>query len=162
MIENRILRALRAIIEEVTAPFVNHALVRYRIVRNTVGRLELQIVRKSTRWPDVLPVSVHQAHGIKGEPQVGGVVLVSFIEGDETMPVVTHFARPEDGAWLPNSCTVDASGTVKIGPSSSGVELGPGAALPMARIGDMVQVISTAPGTPAYGFILAGNPLLKG
>jgi len=34
--------------------------------------------------------------------------------------------------------------------------------LPLARQGDMVQVISSPPGTPAYGFIVSGRPELKG
>ena len=36
-----------------------------------------------------------------------------------------------------------------------------GGTLPVARQGDMVQVISTPPGTPAYGMIISGNPIVK-
>jgi hypothetical protein len=36
-----------------------------------------------------------------------------------------------------------------------------GGVLPVARQGDMVQVISSPPGTPAFGMIVSGNPIVK-
>src|SRR5688572_2860815 len=98
----RLLTTFKALVRELIAPHAYHALIRYRVVANSAGRLELQIVKKGTGFPDALPISLQPGMpGAKGEPMPGAIVLVSFIEGNPTMPVVTHFARPDDGAFVP-------------------------------------------------------------
>ena len=56
----------------------------------------------------------------------GAVVLVEFIEGNRSLPLITHFSTPDDPAFLPVSVALDASGTVAIGPSASTVALAGG------------------------------------
>lgn len=125
--ESRTLRAFRAIVRALTERTDYHALVRYRVVKNTAGRVELQAVKKAGPWPDTLPVSLQPgAPGVKGVPKLAAVVLVSFVEGDPSLPVVSHFARTDDPAWLPISVALDASTLVRVGEHAASTELGSG------------------------------------
>src|SRR5262245_9931085 len=108
--ESRTLRAFRALVAALTDKTAYHALVRYRVVKNVSGRVELQALKKAGPWPDTLPISFQPgAPGVRGVPKLASIVLVSFIEGNPSLPVVTHFARPDDPAWLPISVALDAS-----------------------------------------------------
>jgi hypothetical protein len=123
---------------------------RYRVVRMSVDRVELQIVRKASGLPDMLPLSMWP--GIAGAHAVltpGAEVLVEFIEGDRTMPVVTHFAGKDGAGFVPVHLTL-------------GGEIG----APAARQGDAVEVLlppavfsGTIGGTPATGVLTF--PLVK-
>lgn len=127
---DRLWTLLRALIAEAIAPTMYHVPVRYRVVTETSGRYNLQIVRKARGFPDLLPLSVRTGvPGAKGDPTPGAVVLVSFVEGDPSLPVVTHYSEPDDPAFVPISSSLDATGTVRIGASSDLVDLGNGTEL---------------------------------
>jgi hypothetical protein len=87
------------------------------------GRLNLQAVRKAVGLPDILPISVWP--GVPGstmKPVLGSEVLVEFIEGDRTMPIVSGFAS---------------------GDGSVGSEIAfCGGTQPVARQGDTVKVLT--------------------
>lgn len=123
---------------------------RYRLVRMSVDRVELQVVRKGSGLPDMLPLSMWP--GVAGVHAVltpGAEVLVEFIEGDRTMPIVTHFAGKDGVGFVPVQLT-----------------LGGDTGAPAARQGDAVEVLlppavfsGTIGGVPASGVLTF--PLVK-
>lgn len=151
----RVLEALRVLVREIMAPTAYHVPVRYRVVLASAGdRLELQIVRKVSGFPDTLPLSMQPgAPGAKGTPALGSMVLVQFIEGDPSLPVVTHFARPDEQGFIPTAASVDASGTLQLGEHATLVELAAGGAK-VGRVGDTVHAGTIVLGhTPAGSFL---------
>lgn len=145
----KIVSTLRAYVDGVVAPLKFHGLIRYRVIKTVSNRVELQIFKKTRGFPDILPISLAcGVPGAKGEPAEGSVVLVHFIEGDPSLPVVTHFERPGQPGFVPVSVSIDASDLVRIGASADLVELGSGSeflALGLEtgrslRYGDSVQI----------------------
>ena len=144
MTESRLVRALRGIVAAITAQTRCHVPVRYRVVSQTVDRYNLQAVSKAAGWPDILPCAVMAgAAGYKANLTPGSIVLVQFIEGDETQPMITHFEQPGQPGFVPVA--------IKIGADS-----GPAAAA--ARVGDQVTVFFPA-GIPLTGTV-SGNPFV--
>jgi hypothetical protein len=91
------------LMRDITARAADGALYgkyRYRVVSvASDGRLTLQAVRRGAGLPDVLPISIWPgvaAGAVKPDP--GTEVLVEFIEGDRTMPIVSNFQTQSDGA----------------------------------------------------------------
>lgn len=117
---------------------------RYRVVRMAVDRVELQAVRRAVGLPDVLPVSMWPGiPGAYAQLTPGAEVLVEFVEGDRTMPIVTHFGGKGAPGFAPVSLTLG-------GESGS----------PAARQGDVVEVqlppatfSGTVGGSPASGLL---------
>lgn len=93
-----------------------HGLFRYRVVRMSSDRVELQAVRARPGLPDVLPISMWPGvAGAHAEPTPSAEVLVQFIEGDRTLPVVTHFAGKDGVGWAPVNLTIDVEALMKLG-----------------------------------------------
>lgn len=136
----KLLAAVRKLVAELTAHTAYHAPVRYRVVQVAPdNRLRLQIVRKASGFPDTLPLRMQTGvPGTKGVPALGSVVLVQFIEGDPSMPIITHFARPDEPGFVPVSATLDASTLLELGESAAQVKIADGL-LGAARVGDAVQ-----------------------
>lgn len=85
---------------------------RYRVVQRSVDRLELQPVRRDAGLPDALPISMWPGvAGAHAAPQLGAEVLVEFLEGDRTQPIVTGFAGKDGVGHTPDELTL-AVGTV--------------------------------------------------
>jgi len=101
---------------------------RYRFVTKNSDRVELQAVSKGV--PDALPISVWPGiPGCDSTPADGAEVLLIFIDGDPSLPVVTHFCGKDSANWEPISITIAASTEIKLGKSAlKGV----------ARLGDSV------------------------
>jgi len=78
---------------------------RYRVVAmRDDGRVDLQAVRAGAGLPDLRPVQVWPGvAGAAAELAPGAEVLVEFIEGDPTMPIVTHFAGVAGPGFVPVS-----------------------------------------------------------
>lgn len=85
---------------------------------------------------------------------VGAVALVTFVNGDPTRPVCTSLSLPS------NASTVDATGTLALGPSASAVSLAGGTA-PVGRQGDAVTVYLGTTPIPISGTV-AGVGALSG
>lgn len=136
---------MRRIIQRTTdAPL--WGLYRYRVVSVAGdGRLDLQAVRKASGLPDVATVS--QWPGIAGtasKPAPSSEVLIAFIDGDPTQPIVTHYSGQDGAGFVPTSIVLGGSD-------------GPNA----ARVGDDVEVLlppgtftGTIGGAPATGVIV--------
>lgn len=89
---------------------------RYRVVRMSAERVELQSVRRDADLPDVLPISMWPgAPGVHAELAPGAHVLVEFIEGDRRLPIITHFAGKDGTGWVPAELVLGASSTLRLG-----------------------------------------------
>ncbi len=150
MIATRLLRAVRAIVDEMTARTAYHVPVRYRVINAASGeRWNLQAVSRG-KWPDLLPaVSFPGAGGYKATLSPSSMVLVQFVEGDPTQPVITHFEGPDGAGFVPVSIVIGGL---------------TGAAA--ARVGDQVQVFfppqmpvtGTISGAPFAGVLTIPGP----
>jgi hypothetical protein len=118
---------------------------RYRVVgMGGDGRVNLQAVRKAAGLPDM--TSVSQWPGVAGthaELTPGAEVLVEFVEGDPSMPIVTHYAGKGGTGFVPAHLVI-----------------GGDAGSPAARSGDAVEVLlppavfsGTISGSPASGVL---------
>lgn len=147
----KVLAALKAFVLQHVEPLKLNALVRYRVI--SVGadkRLSLQIVRKAAGFPDVLPIDIWPGlPGGHGEPAAGSVVLVTFVEGNPSMPVVTHFARKSDAGFVPVNASLDASSTLRLGEHATDVN----AAKALGAVIREGDTVSIAGGGPASGII---------
>lgn len=106
MIDTKALRAFRALVKLFTAKFRYHAPVRYRVVQKVADRYQVQAVRKG-KWPDITYVDVMPgAAGYDASLALGSIVVVQFLEGDPTLPVITHFAGPGQEGFIPSSVAI--------------------------------------------------------
>lgn len=157
-------RAVRTVLPEL--PFLGT--YRYRVVKANPGdsRWHLQVV-VDRGLPDMLPISIHPGMaGLDAQLTLGATVLVQFVEGRRDMPIITHFAPPDDAGWRPVTLTLDASGTVFVGPSAGMVELGSGTDTPadatgrLVRYGDNIAFPSPGPG-PILPAVPGVTPVAK-
>lgn len=113
----RIIRAIRSIARR-SLDDRYYAPARYRVIRTNGDRLELQAI--SPEVPDIGPISM--SPGLAGAHSTltpGTIVLVSFVEGLRTMPIVTHFAGKDGSGFVPVNTTIDITSLLKLGASAS-------------------------------------------
>jgi hypothetical protein len=121
---------------------------RYRVVSMaTDGRVNLQAVKRGGAVPDLL--TVDQWPGVAGafaKLALGAIVLVQFVEGDPSQPVITGFTKKGAGGFVPDVLTLGAESE--------------GGASEAARKGDSVKVLlppavfsGTIGGVPATGVL---------
>lgn len=92
---------------------------RYRVVQMSGDRVELQSVRAGDH-PDVLPISMKPGvAGAHAEPAGSSIVLVIFIEGDRTLPVVTGFAGKDEEGHEATNLTFSVATELKLGSDSA-------------------------------------------
>jgi len=100
---------------------------RYRVVQQVVDRLYLQAVDRTLGLPDLPLIGmVPGVAGAAAKPALGSVVLVDFIEGNPSMPIVRGFTRKDDAAHLPLELDLNAEEVVRVGKGADMVELGSG------------------------------------
>lgn len=124
---NRLLGSLKASILAALPTIPYWVPRRFRVIQMHAGdnRVELQAIQKSLLFPDVLPISINPGMaGLWAKLTPGTVVVVQFVDGDPSLPIVTHFAAPDDGGFLPLELYLDASSKVTIGASAGVVEIG--------------------------------------
>ena len=100
---------------------------RYRVYQMSGDRVELRVVSQAPGLPDVIPVSMMPGvAGTHAQLTPGSVVLVEFIEGKRSMPIVTAFSGRDGAAHTPQELDLSAATTLRLGgPSASeGVLLG--------------------------------------
>lgn len=111
----------------------------YRIVNQTGERLNLQPIRSRAELPDLARVPVRMGvPGVRANHTPGGAVLVAFLEGDPTRPVVVGFDAPDSPGWMPLQ-----------------IELGGPTPLGVARVTDPVVA------GPFGGTIVSGSARVK-
>lgn len=107
----RIDRALRSIVARYTDARI-YGPRKYRVIRMASGRVELQVVRRSAGLPDILPITMWPGvAGAYAELQPGAEVLVEFIDGLPTEPIITHFAGKDGAGFVPVRLTLGATGS---------------------------------------------------
>jgi hypothetical protein len=155
---------------------------RYRVVTmRGDGRVELQAVRKAAGLPDVQPISMWPGvAGAHAELAQGAEVLVEFIEGDPTQPIITHFAGVDGAGFVPVSLafcgSVQAaarqgdlvqSGGVGTQAIFTSTPSPPGGPTPMLEGTPYFITFSSNPDTigalaaPLYGAISTGSPKVR-
>jgi len=86
----------------------------------SADRVELQAVSTAAGNPDVLPVSMKPGvAGAHAKLTGGGVVLVEFIEGDRTLPIVSAFAGRDEEGSVPEELDFEASTVLRLGDSAA-------------------------------------------
>jgi hypothetical protein len=144
--------SLRTIVERVTDKRITWP-VRYRVANLAGDRVDLQVVKKAVGIPDALSVPLWP--GIAGAHIVstlGAEVIVQFVDGDRSDPIVTSFAGRAGS--MPQRVVF-------------GSKTGEGA--DAARSGDVVklalppfQFSGTIGGSPATGLLTAVLPVAYG
>jgi len=174
----RLLGAIQAMARE-AFPRADFAFpYRYRVVEMSADRVQLQAVRRLAGLPDLLPGTMFPGvSGAWAALKPGSLVLVSFIEGDPSQPIVTHYATKDDPGWRPVRLELDAEDEVQIGEEADLVTLGAGSPPGVARVGDpiasSVSLLYAGPGTltavpngtpgaiPITGTITGGSSKVK-
>ena len=143
---SRLLDDLRAVVLACipTSPFWVPR--RFRVLKMHTGdhRVELQAVTKALGLPDVLPVSVSPGMaGLEAKLTPGAIVVVQWVDGDPSLPLITHFAAADDTGFLPVELALDATTKVEIGKTSLATTIANGTpvAQGIARLGDSVVVM---------------------
>ena len=100
---------------------------RYRVVEMSADRVKLQAVVSRPGLPDVLPIS--QKPGVAGAHAKlagGSIVLVEFLEGDRTLPIVTAYAGKGEEGHAPTELDLSVVSTLRLGSDAAteGVALG--------------------------------------
>ena len=170
---DRIAAAVRAMIRAELPRLRFLGIYSYTVQAANGSRVDVTPTDTTLGLPSIpgLPISPSiLGEGVTGA-KVGSIALVEFVNGDRTRPVVVSLSAPSSQA------TVDASGTLALGPGATQVTLAGGTA-PIARRGDAVTVYlgsspiavsgtingtasfvgTFTPAGPAVGIIARGNP----
>lgn len=114
---SRVVRALRAMARR-SVDERYYGVARYRVIRMNGDRVELQAVTPG--MPDIGPISMAPgAGGAHSELAGGTVVLVQFIEGLRSMPMITHFAGKDGAGYTPVNTTIAVQTLLKLGASAT-------------------------------------------
>jgi len=161
----RFIASIQKIVRETFPNYQFLAKYRYRVVKMSGDRVDLQAVSKDAGLPDTLPVSIWPGvAGASANLTPGAIVLVEFIEGDCTMPIVTHFEAEGGAGFRPVHCFLDASERVFLGTSATNED----GVWPVARVGDAVEclmppvvpVSGTLSGAPFAGVLTIVDPIV--
>lgn len=155
---SRLASLLQAVIEQSTDKPL-HGLWEYRVVAMSGERVDLQAVDKSAGLPDLAQVSMWPGvAGVHAELAPGAEVLVQFIEGDRTRPVVTLFGGNGTPGWLPDTLTLGGTSGPPIAREGDTVEV----LLPPAIFTGTINGVPSPPvpvftGTKIVGMIVGGS-----
>jgi hypothetical protein len=128
---NRRLVALRRIFEQLDPDRRFRGTYEYRVVSQEFERVNLQPIRVSTGMPDLQRVPVRPGiPGARATHAVGSRVLVAFVDGAPSRPVVMSFEDADGEGFVPLTLELAADTMIKIGA---------GAVLAAARMTDPVQ-----------------------
>ena len=155
--QDRLLGALRAIVRA-EAPALDYVQVRAYVVTGSSGTgpltlLDLAPADTSGPMPSLTGVSVRPgllAETVTGVP-AGTRARVRFLNASPTSPVVTSLLGLSQGT------TVDATGTLAVGPGAAQVLLGGGSA-PVARGGDMITAYLPLGPVNVSGLVQSASP----
>jgi hypothetical protein len=136
---------------------------RYRVVRMSVDRVDLQAVRRGAGLPDLSPVAMRPGiAGAHAELAGGAEVLVEFLEGDRTMPVISGFGGKGDPGFVPERLTLGGTEGEACARSGDAVEVLLPPAMFSGTIGGLpASGMLTFPLTKTLGIITAGSSKVK-
>ncbi len=140
-VPSRLMRALTVLVARAIGNKL-YGKYRYRVVTMAVdGRANLQAVTRAKGLPDVLPVKARPGvAGFWANLTLGCEVLVEFVAGDPTDPIVTGFPGKGDPGFVPVSLAF-GNGTAAV-----------------ARVGDLVKVFWPATVPIAGTVTIGGTP----
>jgi hypothetical protein len=160
----RLSRVLKAIVRRHTEGPL-WGTYRYRVASMAPDkRVNLQVARKSSGVPDVLPVKMWP--GLAGADVTlaqGAEVLVEFEEGDRGKPFVSHFTPVGGDGFVPVSVSL-CGGTRPAAAVGSGVTIFMTPGTPVAVTGTVggAQFVGTAVfAAPLRGVISDGSPRVR-
>lgn len=136
---------------------------RYRVVKMSVDRVDLQAVRRGAGLPDLSPISMRPGiAGAHAELTPGAEVLVEFLEGDRALPVITGFGGKGDPGWVPSRLTLGGTEGEACARSGDNVEvlLPPGVFSGVIG-GAPASGVITFPLTKTLGVITSGSGKVK-
>jgi len=135
---SKLLDTIRSLVRETFPRYDYLGPRRYRVVRLSVDRLELQIVKAATGLPDILPISMWPGvAGAWAKLSPGAEVLVQFIDSDPAQPIVTHYAPKGGVGFVPVEVSIDADDWIKLGRAAAVV----------VREGDTITLADGSTGT---------------
>lgn len=133
-------------------------LYRYRCVRMSSDRVELQAVSSRPGLPDVLPLSMWPGvAGAHAELTPGAEVIVEFLEGDAQQPIVSGFVGKGGPGATPVKLTLDATSTVDVGANATSF-----VALANLVDAELTKITTTlGTGSNSGGPVVFGTPYVK-
>lgn len=133
---------------------------RYRVESLSGDRVNLQSVSNAAGVPDAIAVSM--SPGVAGwhaTLTLGAEVLVEFLEGDRTLPRITHFAGKDGVGFEPVSLAFDGGASPVAGVGDFvDIQLPAGTPLVLTVAGGATTVVAVP--TTLIGFIQSGNSRL--
>ncbi len=152
--------AFRTVVEAATGGRL-HGVYAYRVARLSADRVELQAIDRALGLPDLGPTPMWPGvAGVHATLTLGAEVLVAFVNGDRTRPIVSGFVGKGGPGFVPALLAIcDAGGDAPFA----------------ARVGDAVKVtfpigtLLTSANTPVYnaapvdvtGTITSGSSKVK-
>ena len=132
-----------------------HGKWKYRVVRMSGERVELQVVSTRTGLPDAIPLSMRPGvAGAHASLAGGAIVLVEFVEGDRTQPIITAFSGRDAGsASDPSTLDFSVTTTLRLGgpTASDAVALAPGIDTQLDDINQALDAFAVAIPVPNDG-----------
>lgn len=111
----RLADALLGIVSKATSDKL-FAKYKYRLVQMNAERAELQAVSVAANLPDVLPVSMQPGvAGAHAKLTPGSIVLVEFVEGDRTQPIVVAFAGKDSEGHATDELDFSVTTVLRLG-----------------------------------------------
>jgi hypothetical protein len=143
--------ALSAIIEHIATRQL-HGSYRYRVVRMSGNRVDLEAARPAAGLPDAVRVPQWTAPGYHAELVPGCEVLVSFADGDRGAPVVTHAIGADGAGHVPVSVSISGGERPTAAQGDLVMSGGPGTVCILTPV--------TGVGAPPNNAVVAGVPHL--
>lgn len=148
----RIAGAFRKLVEHSTKGLFGKR--RYRVVRLSVDRLELQPVRSDAGLPSITPISM--VPGIAGSHATlveGAEVYVEFVDGDPREPIVTGFAGKGSAGHAPDEQALSVESTLRLGgpTATDAVALAPDTNARLNALTSAVNALINATPSPSDG-----------
>lgn len=92
----------------------------YRVISRSGSLLNLQAARVVDGLPDIMSIKMWPGvSGAYADVTPGAQVLVEFIGGQRSLPVVTHFGPTGSGGFVPVNVTLDATTLIKLGANAT-------------------------------------------
>lgn len=133
---------------------------RYRVQQMSGDRVELQKISDAAGLPSILPISM--LPGLAGAHSAltpSAEVVVEFLEGDPTKPIVTGFIGKGGPGFTPVSTLIDATTEIKLGDgATSYVAL---ATLVNSELSTLATKLAGATAGP-NPLVLGGGPYMPG
>lgn len=122
---NRRVDALRRLVESLIPNAQYLVPHEFRVLSQTGSKLTVQPVRTARGMPQIDQVFVRPGMaGLDAEHTTGALVLVQFIEGDPSRPVITSHDEPGADGWHPSTLMLEADLVDVTGPTELSDTLG--------------------------------------